>query len=81
MVFFLIFQIVSLRLRRLPFLRVMVGILYTYAGLVLFLTGVNVGFSPVGYALGAALMMNQPISIPMGIRIQLKDRPAIWRLR
>ena len=54
-VFFLIFQIVSLRLRRLPFLRVMVGILYTYAGLVLFLTGVNVGFSPVGYALGAAL--------------------------
>ena len=45
-VFFLIFQIVSLR---------MVGILYTYAGLVLFLTGVNVGFSPVGYALGAAL--------------------------
>ena len=49
-VFFLIFQIVSLR-----FLRVMVGILYTYAGLVLFLTGVNVGFSPVGYALGAAL--------------------------
>ena len=52
-VFFLIFQIVSLRLRRLPFLRVMVGILYTYAGLVLFLTGVNVGFSPVGYALGA----------------------------
>ena len=54
-VFFLIFQVVSLRLRRLPFLRVMVGILYTYAGLVLFLTGVNVGFSPVGYALGAAL--------------------------
>ena len=54
-VFFLIFQVVSLRLRKLPFLRVMVGILYTYAGLVLFLTGVNVGFSPVGYALGAAL--------------------------
>ena len=54
-VFFLIFQIVSLRLRKLPFLRVMMGILYTYAGLVLFLTGVNVGFSPVGYALGAAL--------------------------
>ena len=54
-VFFLVFQFVSLRLRKLPFLRVMVGILYTYAGLVLFLTGVNVGFAPVGYALGAAL--------------------------
>ena len=54
-VFFLIFQLVSLRLRKLPFLRVMVGILYTYLGLVLFLTGVNVGFSPLGYVLGAAL--------------------------
>ena len=54
-VFFLIFQFVSLRLRKLPFLRVMVGILYTYVGLVLFLTGVNVGFSPLGYVLGAAL--------------------------
>ena len=54
-VFFLLFQFISLRLRRLPFLRVMIGILYTYVGLVLFLTGVNVGFSPLGYALGAAL--------------------------
>ena len=54
-VFFLIFQFVSLRLRKLPFLRVMVGILYTYVGLVLFLTGVNVGFSPLGDVLGAAL--------------------------
>ena len=54
-VFFLIFQLVSLRLRKLSFLRVMVGILYTYLGLVLFLTGVNVGFSPLGYVLGAAL--------------------------
>ena len=54
-VLFLIFQFVSLRLRKLPFLRVMVGILYTYVGLVLFLTGVNVGFSPLGYVLGAAL--------------------------
>ena len=54
-VFFLIFQFISLRLRKLPFLRVMVGLLYTYLGLVLFLTGVNVGFSPLGYVLGAAL--------------------------
>ena len=53
--FFLIFQVVSLRLRRLPFLRILVGIVYTYVGLVLFLTGVNVGFSPLGYALGAKL--------------------------
>lgn len=36
-------------------MRIVIGILYTYLGLVLFLTGVNVGFSPLGYALGAAL--------------------------
>ena len=54
-VFFLIFQVISLKLRKLPFMRIVIGILYTYLGLVLFLTGVNVGFSPLGYALGAAL--------------------------
>ena len=53
--FFLLFQIVSLRLRRKPFLRILFGIVYTYVGLVLFLTGVNVGFSPLGYVLGAAI--------------------------
>ena len=54
-VFFLIFQVISLKLRKLPFMRIVIGILCTYLGLVLFLTGVNVGFSPLGYALGAAL--------------------------
>ncbi len=54
-VFFLIFQVVSLKLRKLPFMRIVIGILYTYLGLVLFLTGVNVGFSTLGASLGAAL--------------------------
>ncbi|MDY4062039.1 MAG: DUF1538 family protein, partial [Candidatus Limiplasma sp.] len=40
---FLIFQIFSFRLNRRSFLKICVGILYTYGGLVLFLTGVNVG--------------------------------------
>lgn len=54
-VFFLIFQVISLKLRKLPFMRIVIGILYTYLGLVLFLTGVNVGFSSLGAELGAAL--------------------------
>jgi len=66
-VFFLIFQVVSLRLRRLPFLRVMVGILYTYAGLVLFLTGVNVGFSPLGAELGAELAVHGWLLVPLAM--------------
>ena len=35
--------------------RIFIGLLYTYAGLVLFLTGVNVGFMPVGMELGRVL--------------------------
>ncbi len=51
-VFFLIFQVLSLRLPRVPFLRIMVGVMYTLLGLMLFLTGANVGFSSLGYVLG-----------------------------
>ena len=53
--FFLIFQVLSLRLQPVPLLRILFGILHTYVGLVLFLTGVNVGFSPLGTVLGVAL--------------------------
>ena len=53
--FFAVFDLVSLHLERKQLIRIGVGLAYTYLGLVIFLTGVNVGFSPVGYALGAAL--------------------------
>ena len=51
----LIFQVAVLKLKRLPFIRIIIGILFTYAGLVCFLTGVNVGFSPLGVVLGTEL--------------------------
>ena len=54
-VFFLLFQAFSLRLHKWPLLKILVGIGYTYVGLVLFLTGVNVEFSPLGSVLGAAM--------------------------
>ena len=54
-VFFLLFQVFSLRLRRLPLTKIVMGVGYTFLGLVLFLTGVNVGFSPLGYVLGKEL--------------------------
>ena len=54
-VFFLLFQAFSLRLHKWPLLKILVGIGYTYVGLVLFLTGVNIGFSPLGSVLGAAM--------------------------
>ena len=54
-VFFLLFQFFALRIKKRPFQRILVGIALTYVGLVLFLTGVNVGFSSLGYVLGGAL--------------------------
>ena len=52
MVCFVVFQLVSRRYKRLQLGRMGVGFLYTLIGLVFFLTGVNVGFIPVGQLLG-----------------------------
>ena len=52
---FLIFQLVVFRMSKRSFAKIIIGIAYTYVGLVLFLTGVNVGFSSLGAALGAAM--------------------------
>ena len=45
---------------RRPLIRIIVGIVYTYVGLVLFLTGVNVGFMPAGNYLGGQLSPSCP---------------------
>jgi hypothetical protein len=50
--FFIIFQITVLHLPAIELAKMAVGIVYTYIGLVLFLTGVNVGFLPVGAFIG-----------------------------
>lgn len=57
-VLFAIFQIVSLRLPFRQLVRIIVGLIYTYVGLVLFLTSVNVGFMKIGYKLGQQLAQN-----------------------
>ena len=54
-VFFALFQIFSLHLKKDALIRLLVGIAYTYVGLVLFLTGVNVGFMPAGTYLGSTI--------------------------
>lgn len=67
--FFLIFQVISLRIKRQPFMRIIMGIVFTYVGLVLFLTGVNVGFSPLGTVLGALIAQsgNRWLLIPLAM--------------
>ena len=83
--FFLLFQIFTLRLRKLPFLKIVIGMVYTFAGLVLFLTGVNVGFSPLGYVLGGAMVeqglswLLVPLAMLMGWFI-IDAEPAVYIL-
>ena len=55
LVFFLIYQLVVARIKKKPLLKILTGALYTYFGLVLFLTGANAGFMPVGYFIGTKL--------------------------
>ena len=53
--FFLICQVVFLKLSLRRLQKIAVGVALTYVGLVIFLTGVNVGFMPIGYKLGYSL--------------------------
>lgn len=66
---FMIFQIFSLKLSRHNLGRILVGLVHTYIGLVLFLTGVNVGFSPLGFVLGSNLAVESSgwIMIPLAM--------------
>ena len=70
-VFFLLFHFFRLKLDRRPFVKLLVGLGYTYVGLVLFLTGVNAGFMPVGYYLGNLIggMRANWILIPLAMVI------------
>ena len=80
--FFLLFQLISLKLKKRPLLRILIGVAFTYVGLVLFLTGVNVGFSSLGYVLGGALVESSlkwliiPLAMLMGWFI-ISAEPAV----
>lgn len=78
---FLLCQIVFLKLSRRILKRIAIGVAFTYAGLVIFLTGVNVGFMPIGYKIGCALGRGNPgmlvgFGFVIGILVVLAE-PAI----
>lgn len=54
-VIFFILQLLILKISKRSFAKICVGLIYTYVGLVLFLTGVNVGFSSLGSVLGGVI--------------------------
>lgn len=79
---FLLFQLIFKQYRRRQIVRMTIGLFYTVIGLVLFLTGVNVGFAPVGNLLGSGLAGGQfkwvliPIGVVIGYFI-VKAEPAV----
>ena len=77
-----LFQLLTHHYRRRQLLRTGVGFLYTVIGLILFLTGVNIGFTPVGNLLGSGLADStyRWVLIPIGALIGyyiVKAEPAV----
>lgn len=83
--FFGVFQITLLKLSKRNLVKILIGLVYTYVGLVLFLTGANVGFMPAGNYLGQVIAGQQHswIIIPIGMLIGyfiVKAEPAVYVL-
>ena len=81
-VFLVLFQLITKRLKRRALLSMAVGLAYVYVGLALFLTGVNVGFMPVGSFLGGSIASHTynwiliPIAMVIGYFI-VQAEPAV----
>ena len=70
-VFFLIFQALSGGMKKNTLFKILIGLAYTYIGLVLFLTGVNVGFMFVGNYIGETIAGSDYkfLILPLGMLI------------
>jgi len=83
---FVIFQIISRRYTLHQIARISVGLIYTYIGLVMFLTGANVGFMPAGRLIGAEIAGSEfnwlliPIGMVMGFFV-VSAEPAVFTLK
>ena len=81
-VFFFLFNAFYIKMPKKPLASISVGLIFTYAGLVLFLTGVNVGFMPVGNYIGNLIGSKEfnwillPIAMLIGYFI-VKAEPAV----
>ena len=79
---FLLFQLITRRFKHTQLWRIVSGLVYTYAGLVMFLTGVNVGFMPAGELIGSYIGGGEqpflliPIGMVMGYFI-VSAEPAV----
>ena len=63
LVFFLILQFAMLKLPRKKLIQIFVGIVYTFIGLVTFLSAVSIGFMPIGFKLGSEMAQNNAMYV------------------
>lgn len=81
-VLFFLFQLIFRRFHSRQLIKIISGFVYTYIGLVLFLTGVNVGFMPAGQYIGSLIASGDgkwaliPIGMVIGYFI-VKAEPAV----
>lgn len=83
--FFGAFQLISRDMKKKTLIKILIGLVYTYVGLVLFLTGVNVGFMPAGNYLGQVIagLPYAWIIVPIGMIIGyfiVQAEPAVFVL-
>lgn len=63
--FFFIINFIFLKLPKKKIFQILFGVLFTYIGLIIFLTSVNVGFMPIGYKMGNELANNSNLLLPI----------------
>lgn len=62
-VFFFIIQNICLKLPKKKLAQIGIGIIYTYIGLIIFLTSVNIGFKTIGYKIGSHIAEISPLAL------------------
>ena len=62
-VFFMIIELIFIKLPKKKLIQIGIGIAYTFVGLVIFLTAVNIGFLPIGYIMGKSIAEFHPAFI------------------
>ncbi len=59
-VFFMIIELIFIKLPKKKLIQIAIGIAYTFVGLVIFLTSANMGFLPIGYKMGRCIAEFHP---------------------
>lgn len=81
-IFFFIYNAIYLKYPKSQIFKIIVGLVYTYFGIVIFLTGVNTGFLPIGSVIGYQLANSEfnwlliPVAAIMGLLVVFAE-PAV----